>query len=119
VVYCISTWLLESPEGRAEAQAENNHGTWYDVQIASFGLFTDKRDFAHRVLGDVRRKRIARQIEPNGGQPLELARADSWRYSLFNLEALFDAAALGEHLAMDLWNFETADKRSIRKALAW
>jgi len=113
------TWLLESPEGRAEAQAENNHGTWYDVQIASFGLFTDKRDFAHRVLSDVPRKRIARQIEPHGGQPLELARADSWSYSLFNLEALFDAAALGDHLAMDLWNFETADKRSIRKALAW
>ena len=113
------TWLLESPEGRAEAQAENNHGTWYDVQIASFGLFTDKRDFAHRVLSDVPRKRIARQIEPHGGQPLELARADSWSYSLFNLEALFDAAALGDHLAMDLWNFETGDKRSIRKALAW
>jgi len=113
------TWLLESPEGRAEAQAENNHGTWYDVQIASFGLFTDRRDFAHRVLSDVPRKRIARQIEPNGAQPLELARADSWSYSLFNLESLFDAAALGEHLAMDLWNFETADKRSIRKALAW
>lgn len=113
------TWLLESPEGRAEAQAENNHGTWYDVQIASFGLFTDKRDFAHRVLSDVPRKRIARQIEPNGGQPLELARADSWSYSLFNLEALFDAAALGDHFGMDLWNFETADKRSIRKALAW
>ena len=113
------TWLLESPEGRAEAQAENNHGTWYDVQIASFGLFTDKRDFAHRVLSDVPRKRIARQIEPNGGQPLELARADSWSYSLFNLEALFDVAALGDHFGMDLWNFETADKRSIRKALAW
>ena len=113
------TWLLESPEGRAEAQAENNHGTWYDVQIASFGLFTDKRDFAHRVLSDVPRKRIARQIEPNGGQPLELARADSWSYSLFNLEALFDVAALGDYFGMDLWNFETADKRSIRKALAW
>ena len=43
------TWLLESTHGRTEAQAENNHGTWYDVQIASFGLFTDKKDFARRV----------------------------------------------------------------------
>ncbi|HUC97023.1 MAG TPA: alginate lyase family protein [Candidatus Polarisedimenticolaceae bacterium] len=113
------TWLLESAQGRAEAQAENNHGPWYDVQIASFGLFTDKRDLAHRVLSDIPRKRIARQIEPDGGQPLELARADAWRYSLFNLQALFKAAALGDHLAIDLWNFETADKRSIRKALDW
>jgi len=111
------TWLIESTEGRAEAQAENNHGTWYDVQIASFGLFTEKKDLAHRVLGEIPRKRIARQIEPDGSQPLELARADSWRYSVFNLEALFDTASLGDHLGIDLWSFETGDKRSIRQAL--
>jgi hypothetical protein len=113
------TWLLEGTEGRAEAQAENNHGSWYDVQVASFGLFTDRRDLAARVLSEIPRKRIARQIRPDGSQPLELARADSWRYSLFNLQALFEAAALGDHLGIDLWNFETADKRSIRKALDW
>ena len=113
------TWLLESAQGRTEAQAENNHGTWYDVQVASFALFTEKKDLARGILGESVPKRIARQIDPDGSQPRELARADSWRYSLFNLEALFDAAALGDHLAIDLWNFETADKRSIRKALAW
>jgi hypothetical protein len=111
------TWLIESTQGRAEAQAKNNHGTWYDVQIASFALFTEKKNLAHRVLSDIPRKRIARQIERDGSQPLELARADSWRYSVFNLEALFDTASLGDHLGIDLWNFETADKRSIRKAL--
>lgn len=113
------TWLLKSTEGRAEAQAENNHGSWYDVQVASFALFTERKDLARGVLGETARKRIARQINPDGSQLLELARADSWRYSLFNLEALFEAAALGDHLAMDLWNFETADKRSIRRALDW
>ena len=113
------TSLLDSAEGRAEAQAENNHGSWYDVQVASFGLFTDRRDIADRVLSQIPRKRIARQIKPDGSQPLELARAQPWRYSLFNLEALFEAAALGDHVAMDLWNFETADKRSVRKALDW
>ena len=112
-------WLLESAEGRAEARAQNNHGSWYDVQIASFALFTDGRDFAHRVLSEIPRKRIARQIKPDGTQPHELARTQPWRYSLFNLEALFDAAALGDSLAIDLWNFETPDKRSIRAALDW
>jgi hypothetical protein len=72
---------------------------------------------AHRVLSEIPRKRIARQIESDGSQPLELARADSWRYSVFNLQALFDTASLGDHFGIDLWNFETADKRSIRKAL--
>jgi hypothetical protein len=99
---------MDSAQGRAEARAENNHGTWYDVQIASFGLFTSNRDFAHRVLSEIPRKRIAQQLERDGGQPLEVARSDSWRYSLLNLEALFDAAALGDHLAINLWNSETA-----------
>jgi Alginate lyase len=113
------SWLLESAEGRAEAQAENNHGSWYDVQVASLALFTDRRDFAHRVLSEIPNKRITRQIKPDGTQPLELARTQPWRYSLFNLEALFNAAALGDSLAIDLWNFETPDKRSIRGALDW
>ncbi len=109
--------MLESTHGRTEAQAENNHGTWYDVQIASFGLFTDKKDFARRVLSEIPSKRVARQIDPDGSQPLELARTDAWRYSVFNLNAFFDAATLGDHFGMDLWNFENHDRRSIRKAL--
>jgi hypothetical protein len=112
-------WLLESAEGRAESKARNNHGSWYDVQIASFALFVDRKDLARKILEDFGTRRIAEQIEPDGRQPQELERTQSWNYSLFNLEALFDAASLGNNLDLDLWNFETPDKRSIRKALDW
>jgi len=113
------TWLLESPEGRAESKTRNNHGSWYDVQVASFALFVDRKDLARKILGEFGTKRIAKQIEPDGRQPRELERTQSWNYSLFNLEALFDAASLGHTMELDLWNFETPDKRSIRKALDW
>jgi Alginate lyase len=113
------TWLLESPEGRTEAKAQNNHGSWYDVQVASYALVTGKNELAKRVLDEFPTKRIAQQIEPDGRQSRELERTQAWNYSLFNLEALFDAASIADKLGMDLWNYETQDKRGIRKALDW
>jgi hypothetical protein len=113
------TWLLESGEGKAEAKAQNNHGTWYDVQVAAFALFAGRNDVAKQVLSEFSAKRVAKQIEPDGRQPRELERTQSWNYSIFNLEAFFSNAGIGEKLGFDLWKFESPDKRSIRKALDW
>jgi hypothetical protein len=112
-------WLRDSPEGHAEAKGQNNHGTWYDVQIAAFALFVDKGDMAKKVLSGMPNARIATQIEPDGSQPRELERSLAWSYSLFNVKALFDGALMASQLGIDLWNYETPDKRSIRKALDW
>jgi len=112
-------WLRASPEGREEAQAQNNHATWYDVQIAAFALFVDKGDIARKVLSEMPKARITKQVEPDGRQPRELDRTQAWSYSLFNLEALFDGAALASKLGIDLWSYESPVKRGIRKALDW
>ena len=110
------TWVLESPHGKEEAKNGNNHETWYDVQTAGLALYTGQRDLARRIL-EQSRSRIDRQIEPDGQQPRELKRTRALHYSLFNLEAFFYLARLGEHVGVDLWNYRAADGRSLRAAL--
>ncbi|MCM3903933.1 MAG: alginate lyase family protein [Pyrinomonadaceae bacterium] len=110
-------WMLESKNGRDEAAAKNNHGTYYDLQVTSFALIVGEKEFAKDILQNARTKRIAVQIEPDGRQPLELARTKAWSYSVGNLDGLMLLARLGENVGVDLWNFQSGDGRSIRRAL--
>jgi hypothetical protein len=109
-------WMQESEHGRAEAAAKNNHGTYYDLQVVSFALFVGQNDFAKEVVESARAKRIAAQIEPDGRQPLELARTKAWSYSVGNLSGLMSLARVGSGLGVDLWHYRTADGRGIQQA---
>ena len=110
------SWLVDSAHGREEAKNGNNHESWYDVQVAALALYTGQADLARRTIEGAR-GRVASQIEPDGRQPRELERTQSWHYSGFNLAAFMQLATLGERVGVDLWNYKTADGRSIRQAV--
>ncbi|HEV7350652.1 alginate lyase family protein [Telluribacter sp.] len=112
-------WMLNSPIGKDEADEHNNHGTWYDVQAVAIALFTDQSQLAKKILEENTKARLESQLKPDGSQPHELARTLSWNYSQMNLRGFFELAMLAEKVNLDLWNYETADGKSIRKAFQW
>lgn len=111
-------WMLASKNGKDEQLSKNNHGTIYDMQVASFALFTGDQVLAQKVLTESL-KRITVQIEPDGKQPLELERTRAYSYSTMNLDGWFNLALLGDHAGVDIWGYKTADGRNIREALNW
>ena len=109
-------WLTTSKIGLGEKAASNNHGTFYDVQAVTLALFLNETNYVRKELEAARTSRIAKQIEPDGKMPRELARTLSFNYSLFNLRAEMDLADLGRVAGVDLWHYQTPDGRSILKA---
>jgi hypothetical protein len=109
-------WMRTSQKGKDEDAAKNNHGTWYDLQATELALFLGERKLAVDILERVKTRRIT-QIDPDGRQPLETARTNGWGYSNGNLDGLTQLAVLGQRVGVDLWNFKTADSRSIRGAI--
>lgn len=113
----FAQWLTESDMGKAESKALNNHGTWYDAQVATFALEAGNTELAQRIVREAAEKRIAKQIGPDGKQPLELARSKSWDYSVMNLEAMVRLATIGKQLDADLWGYAPPDGGGIRRAI--
>ncbi len=109
-------WLLTSEFGRRESEMLNNHGTWYDAQVAIFALYAGDKSLARSIVGTLDRRRIGEQIRPDGTMPEELKRPRSRHYTFFTLEAFFILAAVGERLGLDLWHWEAPYTGSIKKA---
>lgn len=110
-------WLQTGPTAKEERAAQNNHGIWYDYQLATFSLFARRADLARTVIAEAGKGRIDPQIEPDGKMPKELARTRGLHYSYFALEPLIGMAELGPCVGVDLWNYKGSQGQGIRAAL--
>ena len=127
-------WLLTDEKGIGKKDAENakerggekampnNHGTFYDVQVAYIADFLGREEDVKRAIESTK-ERIKTQITPDGEMPEEKKRGDmSLDYQVFNLYALSEMATIAKKYKkykkfdVDLWNYETDDGRGIRKA---
>ncbi|KAF9910947.1 hypothetical protein EC991_005121 [Linnemannia zychae] len=110
-------WLEDSQLAKQERAGNNNHGTYYDVQLIGIYQFLGRHEDARRVAESGLTNRIDRQITADGRQPAELERKTSWYYSVFNLQALMTLARWGDDLGVNMWDHVGPKGQSIKKAI--
>jgi hypothetical protein len=109
-------WLTTHQYGKDEMNAENNHGTCWVMQVASFARFTNDE----KLMGfcsDRFKKMLSNQMAANGSFPKEIRRTKPYGYSIFNLDAMATICQVLSTEKDDLWNYTTADGRSIKKGI--
>jgi hypothetical protein len=111
-------WLIDSPLGQAEVLAKNNHGTCYDLQVASIAAFIDDNATLFRTL--VRAQtRIPQQFMPDGSQPHELDRTITAHYTCFNFQSWINLAEIASRYNVDLWKYESSNGAGLIKGAEW
>lgn len=112
----FASWLQNSKLGKEEATRENNHAVHYDTQLLNILLYLNRVEEVKEYLSTITKARIFQQIEPDGSQPKELARTKSYSYTVMNLSGFLELAELGQKVGVNLWEVESKDGRSIKKA---
>jgi len=110
-------WMTTSKNGVEERDAKNNHGTCWVMQVAAFAGLTGDQELMADCANRFRTLIVPDQIGKDGSQPLEMSRTKPYGYCLFNLDALTTLCQIVSTHGEDLWKFETADGRGIRKAI--
>lgn len=112
-------WMLTSPNGQDECKQHNNHGTYYDLQVVAYSIYTGQTSQAKNHLREYTYKRLDSQLAEDGEQPYEMARTRPWGYCGMNLRGFVELAKVGEKVGENLWVYETPKGASIRKAIEW
>lgn len=111
-----ATWMQTAPTGKEERAAKNNHGIWFDYQLATFALFARQPALAKSVLASVPANRIDSEVAPDGKLPEELSRTKALHYSYFALEPLVGMAEIAPCVGVDLWGYKGPKGQGIRVA---
>ncbi|WP_225975096.1 alginate lyase family protein [Anseongella ginsenosidimutans] len=112
-------WLTSHPYGKDEMEAENNHGTCWVMQVASFAKLTGNREVMEFCRERYKNVLLPDQMGADGSFPRELDRTKPYGYSLFNLDAMTMICQILSVPEDNLWEYQTADGRSIKKGIGF
>ena len=111
-------WLLESPQGKRECSSGNNHGTYYDLQVASICAFLGKHAVLYETLIRAQ-NRIPQQFAEDGSQQLELSRTNTAHYCCFNLQGWVHLGEIASRYGVGLWQYETPKGIGLARGAQW
>lgn len=110
-------WMIHSEQGIEEDKVANNHSVAYDAQIVAYSLYTGQREQAVRTLNNLAERRLFKQIEPDGKQPLELKRTLAFHYSQYNLTHFIDLFLMARSIGLEIDQATSADGRNFYRAM--
>src|SRR5258706_9446398 len=110
-------WLTTHQYGKDEMNAENNHGTCWVMQVAAFARFTNNKELISFCSNRYKNVLLPNQMAVDGNFPKELRRTKPYGYSIFNLDAMTTICQLLSTRENNLWGYETADGKSIKKGI--
>ena len=113
------TWLTTHQYGKDEMNAKNNHGTCWVMQAACFAKLTKNKEILDFCRNRFKEVLLPGQIAADGSFPLELKRTKPYGYSIFNLDAMTTICQLLSSKDDNLWTYQAADGRSIKKGIAF
>ncbi len=110
-------WLEHSTQGQKEAQADNNHGLWYDAtHIMLLAYLGREKDIRMAITHHVMAK-LNTQIASDGSLPQELTRTLSLHYSTYALEALQTIAHVASAYDINLWQLKNSHGKGMTDIL--
>ena len=112
-------WLMTSKPGIQEKLTKNNHSTCWAMQVASFAKLCNNQVVLDSLRARYKTVLLPTQMATDGSFPLEMSRSKPYGYSIFNLDAMTMLCQVLSTLQDNLWNFETADGKSIKKGISY
>lgn len=113
------TWLTTHQYGKDEMNAENNHGTCWTMQVASFAKLTENKELLEFCRERFKTVLLPNQMSVDGSFPREIKRTKPYGYSLFNLDAMTALCQILSDKENNMWSFKLADGRTIKKGIEY
>jgi len=112
-------WMMTHPYGVDEMNTKNNHSTCWVATAASMASLVGDEKVLQLCRDRFKTILLPSQMATDGSFPLELKRTKPYGYSLFNIDALCNAAEILSTPSNNLWEFSMPDGRSLKKGMEY